>query len=112
MKRSVHSCYYFGAPLTLAHNQNYLLVTINLPDIVQSSLQCDLQPTGLSFKAQAGCATSLYPSVLRSSSLSIVFRAGEPKEYEFKVDLYKDINPEVLATMPIAWYILTSFFPS
>jgi len=54
--------------------KNYLSMTVNLPDIVESSLHYDLQPTGLSFKAHAG--------------------AGEPKDYEFKIDFYKEIIPE------------------
>ncbi|KAH9043873.1 HSP20-like chaperone [Lactarius pseudohatsudake] len=55
--------------------KNLLFVTVNLPDIVASSIQYDLQPTGLVFKAQAG--------------------PGEQKsDFEFKVDFYKEIIPE------------------
>ncbi|KAH9177093.1 HSP20-like chaperone [Lactarius sanguifluus] len=55
--------------------KNFLFVTVNLPDIVESSIQYDLQPTGLTFKAQAG--------------------PGEQKsDFEFKVDFYKEIIPE------------------
>ncbi|KAH9075677.1 HSP20-like chaperone [Lactarius deliciosus] len=55
--------------------KNLLFVTVNLPDIVESSIQYDLQPTGLTFKAQAG--------------------SGEQKsDFEFKVDFYKEIIPE------------------
>ncbi|KAH8988221.1 putative Hsp90 binding co-chaperone, partial [Lactarius akahatsu] len=55
--------------------KNILFVTVNLPDIVPSSIQYDLQPTGLTFKAQAG--------------------PGEQKsDFEFKVDFYKEIIPE------------------
>ncbi|KAI9460121.1 HSP20-like chaperone [Lactarius psammicola] len=60
---------------TTEKEKNFLFVTVNLPDIVESSLQYDLQPTGLSFKAQAG--------------------TGDQKsDYEFKVDFYKEIIPE------------------
>jgi len=55
--------------------KNTLTMTVNLADIDESSLKCDLQPTGLSFKAQAG--------------------TGVPKsEYEFKIDFYKEIIPD------------------
>ncbi|KAH9060733.1 HSP20-like chaperone [Lactarius vividus] len=55
--------------------KNIVFVTVNLPDIVESSVQYDLQPTGLTFKAQAG--------------------SGEQKsDFEFKVDFYKEIIPE------------------
>ncbi|KAF8480812.1 HSP20-like chaperone [Russula ochroleuca] len=57
-----------------AEEKNVLFVTINLPDIVESSLQYEPKPTGLSFKAQAG--------------------AGESSTYEFNIDLYKEIIPE------------------
>jgi len=56
------------------NEKNVLFVTINLPDIVESTLQYDLQPTGLSFKAQAGTVVS--------------------STYEFKIDLYKEVIPE------------------
>ena len=35
-------------------SQNVLYVTINLPDIQENTLQLDLQPTKVSFKAKAG----------------------------------------------------------
>ncbi|KAF8499022.1 HSP20-like chaperone [Russula emetica] len=54
--------------------KNVVFVTVNLPDIVESSLQYDLKPTALSFTAQAG--------------------AGEPSTYKFSIDLYKEIIPE------------------
>ncbi|KAI0005342.1 HSP20-like chaperone [Russula compacta] len=57
-----------------AKEKNVLYVTINLPDIVESSLQYDLTPTGLVFKAQAGTV--------------------EQSTYEFSIDFYKDIIPE------------------
>ncbi|KAH9982104.1 HSP20-like chaperone [Lactifluus volemus] len=57
-----------------AKEKNVLFVTINLPDIVESSLQYDLQPASLSIKAQAGYAT--------------------PSTYEFNIDLYKEVIPE------------------
>ena len=47
-----------------------------------------------------------------SCNLFIVFRTGEPKsDYEFKIDFYKEIVPEVLVLMRIAWHVLTFRFP-
>jgi len=47
-----------GTPVSYASptrlDKNVLFVTINLPDIVESSVQYDLKPTALFFKAQAG----------------------------------------------------------
>jgi len=48
-------------------------VTVNVPDIVESSLQYDLKATGLSFKAEAG---------------------GNLITYKFDIDFYKEIIPE------------------
>ncbi|KAI0307442.1 HSP20-like chaperone [Multifurca ochricompacta] len=58
----------------LDEEKNVLFVTVNLPDIIEDSLQYDLQPTKLSFKAKAG--------------------AGGPTTYEFSIDFYKEIIPE------------------
>ena len=49
----------------------------------------------------------LHPFVHRyrvcSCNLFIVFRAGESKsDYEFKIDFYKEIIPEVLVLMRVA----------
>jgi len=57
-----------------AKEKNVLFVTVNLPDIVESSLQYDLNPTGLSFKVQAG--------------------TGDQSTYEFNIDFYKEVVPE------------------
>jgi hypothetical protein len=83
-------------------NQNVLFVTINLPDIVESSLQYDLKPASLSFKAQAGYAT-VPPSQAHPHSLPrvITFRTAEPSTYEFNIDLYKEVIPEVLVLLSI-----------
>jgi hypothetical protein len=72
-------------------------VTINLPDIAESTLHYDLQPTRLSFKAQAGYAAAPPLQVPSHSSLYfIIFRTAESVTYEFNIDLYKEIIPEVL----------------
>ncbi|THH12971.1 hypothetical protein EW146_g7201 [Bondarzewia mesenterica] len=54
-------------------DKNILLVTVNLPDVIESSLQLDLKPTVISFKALAG---------------------DEKKEYAFNIELFKEIDPE------------------
>ncbi|KAI9509881.1 putative Hsp90 binding co-chaperone [Russula earlei] len=57
-----------------AKEKNVLFVTINLPDIVESSLQYELTSTALLFKAQAGL--------------------GKASNYELKIDFFKEIIPE------------------
>ena len=66
--------YVLPLPYTSAYPpQNIVYLTVNLPDIQESSLVSDLQPTFLDFKATAGAA----------------------KEYAFRLDFFEEIVPEV-----------------
>lgn len=57
--------------LDLFVEQNIVYLTINLPNIVESTLQCDLTPTSLKFKAKAGRYVS--KASLRDGSLADMF---------------------------------------
>ncbi|KAL0950607.1 hypothetical protein HGRIS_007398 [Hohenbuehelia grisea] len=56
--------------------KNIVYLTINLPDINESTLEYDLQPTKLTFKTKAGSA------------------ATEIKDYAFSIDLFAEVDPE------------------
>ncbi|KAI0757383.1 HSP20-like chaperone [Daedaleopsis nitida] len=58
--------------------KNILYVTVNLPDIKAGTLEYNLTPTSLSFKAKAGNAD----------------KGIEEKDYEFAIDLYAEVVPE------------------
>jgi hypothetical protein len=62
--------------LSNSFRQNILYVTINLPDIVESTLKYDLEPTGLSFKAQAGYANVLSVQITRTRTHFFSSRSG------------------------------------
>jgi hypothetical protein len=51
-----------------------VFLTINLPDIIESALQCDLSATGLKFKAKAGKYVDTDP--LRKIKLNSTFNLG------------------------------------
>jgi hypothetical protein len=68
MKRSVQPF-----PHASAHPpQNILYLTVNLPDIQDTSLVCDLKAASIDFKAKAG-----------------------EKDYAFTLDFFEEIVPEV-----------------
>ena len=68
MKRSVPPF-----PHTSAHaSQNVIYLTVNLPDIQDTSLVCDLKADSIDFKAKAG-----------------------EKDYAFTLDFFEEIDPEV-----------------
>jgi hypothetical protein len=55
MPRSLLSALFtLDIDLDLFVEQNIIYLTVNLPDVVESTLQCDLTPTSLKFKAKAG----------------------------------------------------------
>ncbi|KAI9059637.1 HSP20-like chaperone [Trametes sanguinea] len=58
--------------------KNILYVTVNLPDIKSETLQYNLTPTSISFKAKAGDAS----------------KGIEERDYEFAFDLYDEVVPE------------------
>ncbi|KAI0045740.1 HSP20-like chaperone [Auriscalpium vulgare] len=55
--------------------KNVLFVTVNLPNIVKSTFDFKLEPTKIALKARAGVD-------------------AEQKDYEFSIDLYKEIDVE------------------
>ncbi|KAF7306486.1 CS domain-containing protein [Mycena indigotica] len=57
--------------------KNIVYLTVNLPDIVESSLQYNLEPTKISFKATSGND-----------------KTGSTKEYAFELDLFAEVVPE------------------
>ncbi|KAI0771024.1 HSP20-like chaperone [Trametes elegans] len=59
-------------------NKNIVYVTVNLPDIQEKTLEYNLTPTSLSFKAQAGDAS----------------KGIEERLYEFAIDLFDEVVPE------------------
>ncbi|KAI0762608.1 HSP20-like chaperone [Fomes fomentarius] len=58
--------------------KNVLYITVNLPDIQADTLEYNLTPTKLSFKAKTGNAE----------------KGIEEKDYEFSIDLYGEVDPE------------------
>ncbi|KAL1952284.1 hypothetical protein VTO73DRAFT_1433 [Trametes versicolor] len=58
--------------------KNILYVTVNLPDIKPETLQYELTPAHISFKAKAGNAD----------------KGIEEKEYEFAFDMFEEVIPE------------------
>ncbi|KAI0639001.1 HSP20-like chaperone [Trametes polyzona] len=58
--------------------KNILYVTVNLPDIKPETLQYELTPTHISFKAKAGNAE----------------KGIEERDYEFSFDLFEEVVPE------------------
>ncbi|KAH0838666.1 HSP20-like chaperone [Lanmaoa asiatica] len=54
--------------------KNVIFLTVNLPDIIQSSLEYTLTTTSLSFKASAG--------------------SGEQTSYAFALDFFAEVDPE------------------
>ncbi|KAF8634007.1 hypothetical protein AX15_001181 [Amanita polypyramis BW_CC] len=58
--------------------KNVIYLTINLPDIQDSTLKYDLQTTSLTFEARAGNVT----------------KGIEENDYAFKLDLHQEIIPE------------------
>jgi hypothetical protein len=55
-------------------DKNFLLVTVNLPDIIESSLEYSLTATSISFKANAGL---------------------QDREYAFDLDFFAEVYPEL-----------------
>ncbi|KZT23760.1 HSP20-like chaperone [Neolentinus lepideus HHB14362 ss-1] len=58
--------------------KNFVYFTVNLPDIKEETLEYNLTPTHISFKAKAGNAA----------------KGIEEKEYGFDFDLYGEVLPE------------------
>ncbi|ESK88948.1 wos2 protein [Moniliophthora roreri MCA 2997] len=58
--------------------KNIIYLTVNLPDIQDSTLQYNLTPTTISFKARAGDAS----------------KGIEEKDYEFDLELFSEVIPE------------------
>ncbi|EPQ60996.1 HSP20-like chaperone [Gloeophyllum trabeum ATCC 11539] len=58
--------------------KNVIYFTVNLPDIIESTLEYNLTPTHISFKAKAGNAS----------------KGIEEKEYAFEFDLFAEVDPE------------------
>ncbi|KAI6133412.1 HSP20-like chaperone [Pisolithus croceorrhizus] len=59
-------------------SKNVIYLTVSLPNIDEPSLKYDLTPTSIKFEADARAATN-----------------AETKHYEFSLDLYDDIIPEL-----------------
>ncbi|KAH7883975.1 HSP20-like chaperone [Phlebopus sp. FC_14] len=57
-----------------AEEKNVVFLTVNLPDIIESTLQYDLKPSSLVVNATAG--------------------TGEQKNYEFSLNFFADVVPE------------------
>ncbi|KAF7310503.1 CS domain-containing protein [Mycena chlorophos] len=57
--------------------KNIVYLTVNLPDIVESSLEYTLEPTKISFKATSGNE-----------------KTGSTKEYAFDLELFGEVIPE------------------
>ncbi|KAJ7226023.1 HSP20-like chaperone [Mycena pura] len=57
--------------------KNIVYLTVNLPDIQESTLKCSIEPTKVSFKATSGNE-----------------KTGSTKEYAFELDLFAEIIPE------------------
>ncbi|KAG9057074.1 hypothetical protein FS842_008645 [Serendipita sp. 407] len=58
--------------------KNIVYLTVNLPDVIESTLQYDLSATGLKFKAKAGNEG----------------KGLQEKEYEFSIEFYDEVDPE------------------
>ncbi len=77
--------------------QNVIYLAVNLTGIKEPTLVCELEPSKLTFKATAGAYVSsftpldddLHPPPPRSS------KGIEEKDYEFALDLFEEIDPEV-----------------
>lgn len=81
----------------LLPEQNVIYLTVNLTEIKESTLVCELEPTKLTFKATAGAYVFAFApldgdlhSLPRRSTKGI-----EEKDYEFALDLFEEIDPEV-----------------
>lgn len=98
-------------------------MTVNLPDIIESTLEYKLTPTNISVKAKAGkCVQSQFgvPSrltdyhLLTFDLLSSASKGIEEKEYEFSLDFYSEVVPEVcylFIPSPIVCTLLTTHLP-
>ncbi|KAF4605620.1 hypothetical protein EYR40_004407 [Pleurotus pulmonarius] len=58
--------------------KNVIYLTVNLTEIKEPTLVCELEPTKLTFKATAGASS----------------KGIEEKDYEFALDLFEEIDPE------------------
>jgi hypothetical protein len=80
--------------------QNLIYLTINLPDIIESSMKIDLTATGFGFQARAGecvyhaciCILVMLMSAFSWYSNS---KGISEHDYGFKLDFYEEIVPEV-----------------
>ena len=80
--------------LTRSRPQNILYVTVNLPDIKPESVKFDLKPTSLHFAAQAGTYVNYNHGGKLSCSRDARYRS-EVKDYEFDLEFFEEIDPEV-----------------
>ncbi|KJA29359.1 hypothetical protein HYPSUDRAFT_127652 [Hypholoma sublateritium FD-334 SS-4] len=62
--------------------KNIVYITVNLPDIKESSLEYNLTPESISFKAKAGSYATIFADPI------------EEKEYAFVLDLFAEVVPE------------------
>ena len=74
-----------------------MFLTVNLPDIVESTLNYDLTASKLSFKAKAGrWVTDRHLANREINDESQPNRASaEEKEYELDIEFFEEIVPEV-----------------
>ena len=74
-----------------------MFLTVNLPDIVESTLNCDLTASKFSFKAKAGrWVTDRHLDNREINDESQANRASaEEKEYELDIEFFEEIIPEV-----------------
>jgi hypothetical protein len=79
-------------------------LTVNLPEIIESTLKYELTPTSISVQAKAGKYVLFIFLVLPLAPLSPDFeslticsasKGIEEKDYEFKLDFYSEVVPEV-----------------
>lgn len=83
-------------------------MTVNLTDIIESTLVCDLTPNSISFKAKTGKYVNrlyLLSAYHRSASKGI-----EEKDYEFDLTFFGEVVPEVSTRMCHSSPSLISFF--
>lgn len=77
-----------------------IYLTINLPDIIESSIKTDLTATGLGFQARAGkCVNRSYTYILATlifvSSRHSASKGLPEHDYAFKLEYSEEILPEV-----------------
>lgn len=77
-----------------------IYLTINLPDIIESSIKTDLTATGLGFQARAGkyvnrSYTYILATLIFVSSRHSASKGLPEHDYAFKLEYSEEILPEV-----------------